>query len=210
MAELNRFISFEGIDFSGKSTQIKLLVAELEQYGHRVMLLREPGGTLISEEIRKILLNREHMHMTDICETLLYSAARHQLLTEKIIPALLAGNFVIADRYVDSTTSYQGHGRRIPMDFIQQLNKTATENTLPALTFYLDVDLETMKERRRMRAGDVDRLENQKDDFYKRIRTGYLDIARRNPERFITLDGKLPVNEIQKRIWEFVRHKFSL
>lgn len=210
MAELNKFISFEGIDFSGKSTQIKLLVAELEQYGHRVMLLREPGGTLISEEIRKILLNREHMHMTDICETLLYSAARHQLLTEKIIPALLAGNFVIADRYVDSTTSYQGHGRRIPMDFIQQLNKTATENTLPALTFYLDVDLETMKERRRMRAGDVDRLENQKDDFYKRIRTGYLDIARRNPERFITLDGKLPVNEIQKRIWEFVRHKFSL
>jgi len=210
MAELNRFISFEGIDFSGKSTQIKLLVAELEQYGHRVMLLREPGGTLISEEIRKILLNREHMHMTDICETLLYSAARHQLLTEKIIPALLAGNFVIADRYVDSTTSYQGHGRRIPMDFIQQLNKTATENTLPALTFYLDIDLETMKERRRMRAGDVDRLENQKDDFYKRIRTGYRDIARRNPERFITLDGKLPVNEIQKRIWEFVRHKFSL
>lgn len=210
MAELNKFISFEGIDFSGKSTQIKLLVAELEQYGHRVMLLREPGGTLISEEIRKILLNREHMHMTDICETLLYSAARHQLLTEKIIPALLAGNFVIADRYVDSTTSYQGHGRRIPMDFIQQLNKTATENTLPALTFYLDVDLETMKERRRMRAGDVDRLENQKDDFYKRIRTGYLDIARRNPERFITLDGKLPVNEIQKRIWEFVQHKFSL
>ena len=210
MTDLIRFISFEGIDFSGKSTQISLLVAELEKQGYTVLLLREPGGTRISEEIRKILLDRKHMQMTDVCETLLYSAARHQLLTEKIMPALLAGNFVIADRYVDSTTSYQGHGRQIPMEFIQQLNKTATENTLPAITFFLDIDLETMKARRRLRAGETDRLENQKDLFYKRIRNGYLDIAAQNPDRFIKLDGKLPINEIQARIWEFVQHKFSL
>ena len=210
MSDIKKFISFEGIDFSGKSTQIRLLVNELEKNGFNVMLLREPGGTRISEEIRNILLDRIHLDMTDVCETLLYSAARHQLLTEKIIPALAAGNFVIADRYVDSTTSYQGFGRQISMVFIQELNKLATENTLPTVTFYLDIDLETMKERRNLRSGETDRLENQKDEFYSRIRNGYLDIAGNNPERFIKLDGKLPINELQKRIWEIVQHKFSL
>ena len=210
MSDIIKFISFEGIDFSGKSTQIRLLVNELEKNGFNVMLLREPGGTRISEEIRNILLDRIHLDMTDVCETLLYSAARHQLLTEKIIPALAAGNFVIADRYVDSTTSYQGFGRQISMVFIQELNKLATENTLPTVTFYLDIDLETMKERRNLRSGETDRLENQKDEFYSRIRNGYLDIAGNNPERFIKLDGKLPTNELQKRIWEIVQHKFSL
>ena len=210
MSDLNRFVSFEGLDFSGKSTQIKLLTSKLEQAGQNVLLLREPGGTQISEKIRTILLDKKHMGMTDVCEVLLYSAARHQLLAEKIIPEIAFGNFVVADRYVDSTTAYQGYGRQIPMAFIRELNKIATKDTMPAVTFYLDIDLETLKLRRNDRASETDRLENQDDSFYERIRQGYLDIAKLNSGRIIMLDGNLSVEVLQKKIWEFVQRKFYL
>lgn len=210
MSDLNRFVSFEGLDFSGKSTQIKLLTSKLEQAGQQVLLLREPGGTQISEKIRTILLDKKHMGMTDVCEVLLYSAARHQLLAEKIIPEIAFGNFVVADRYVDSTTAYQGYGRQIPMSFIRELNKIATKDMMPAVTFYLDIDLETLKLRRNDRASETDRLENQEDSFYERIRQGYLDIAKLNSGRIIMLDGNLAVEVLQKKIWEFVQRKFYL
>ncbi len=203
------FISFEGIDFSGKSTQIKLLTEALENVGQKVLLIREPGGTEISEKIRTLLLDKNNMKMTDVCEVLLYSAARHQLVSEIIKPALDKGVFVIADRFVDSTTAYQGFGRQIAMPFIKKLNLIATEEILPFITFYIDIDIETLNQRKISSGLEVDRLESQKDIFYKRIRKGYQKIADLNKSRIITLDGTNNVEKIKKNIWEIVTTKFS-
>lgn len=210
MTNLLPFISFEGLDFSGKSTQIKLLTASLQNIGRDVMLIREPGGTVISEKIRSLLLDKNHMKMTDVCEVLLYSAARHQLVSEKIQPALKKGIFVIADRYVDSTTAYQGYGRQLPMPFIKQLNMIATEELMPSITFYLDINMDTLKERKKASVAEIDRLESQKDLFYERIRKGYLKIADKKRSRIVILDGTFSVEQLKKEIWEFVSSNFSL
>ncbi|MCK5346262.1 MAG: dTMP kinase [Candidatus Heimdallarchaeota archaeon] len=210
MTNLLPFISFEGLDFSGKSTQIKLLTASLQNIGRDVMLIREPGGTVISEKIRSLLLDKNHMKMTDVCEVLLYSAARHQLVSEKIQPALKKGIFVIADRYVDSTTAYQGYGRQIPMPFIKQLNMIATEDLMPSITFYLDINMDTLNKRKKTSGAEIDRLESQKDLFYERIRKGYLKIADKKRSRIVILDGTFSVEQLKKEIWEFVSSNFSL
>ena len=210
MTNLLPFISFEGLDFSGKSTQIKLLTASLQNIGRDVMLIREPGGTVISEKIRSLLLDKNHMKMTDVCEVLLYSAARHQLVSEKIQPALKKGIFVIADRYVDSTTAYQGYGRQIPMPFIKQLNMIATEDLMPSITFYLDINMDTLNKRKKTSGTEMDRLESQKDLFYERIRKGYLKIADKERSRIVILDGTFSVEQLKKEIWEFVSINFSL
>ena len=210
MTNILPFISFEGLDFSGKSTQIQLLTTSLQNIGREVMLIREPGGTEISEKIRSLLLDKNHMNMTDVCEVLLYSAARHQLVSEKIQPALKKGIFVIADRYVDSTTAYQGYGRRIPMPFIKQLNMIATEELMPSITFYLDINIDTLNERKKASGPEIDRLESQKDLFYEQIRKGYLKIADLNKSRIFILDGTFSVEQIKKDIWEFVSSNFSL
>lgn len=133
MLDTSRFISFEGIDFSGKTTQIQLLRNKLDQIGKKVTVLREPGGTLISERIRDILLDERNKNLTDVCELLLYSAARNQLVVEIIRQELAAGNFILADRYVDSTTAYQGYGRQLPLDFIHNLNQLVTQGTMPSI-----------------------------------------------------------------------------
>ena len=210
MTNLLPFISFEGLDFSGKSTQIQLLTASLQNIGRDVMLIREPGGTVISEKIRSLLLDKNHMKMTDVCEVLLYSAARHQLVSEKIQPALKKGIFVIADRYVDSTTAYQGYGRQIPMPFIKQLNMIATEDLMPSITFYLDINMDTLNKRKKASGAKIDRLESQKDLFYERIRKGYLKIADKKRSRIVILDGTFSVEQLKKEIWEFVSSNFSL
>ena len=210
MTNILRFISFEGLDFSGKSTQIRFLMHSLQNIRQRVLLIREPGGTEISEKIRSLLLDKKHMGMTDICEALLYSAARHQLVSERVIPALNNGMFVIADRFVDSTTAYQGYGRKIPMPFLKKLNITATEEILPAITFYLDIDIHTLNERKLIRNTETDRLENQDEIFYKRIRKGYLKIAELNKSRVVTINGTNRIEEIKKEIWRFVSEKYHL
>jgi len=174
MVNKTRFISFEGIDFSGKTTQVVLLKEKLEAYGENVLVMREPGGTTISERVRDILLDKDHLEMTNICEILLYSAARHQLVYEKISKELQSGNFVIADRYVDSTTAYQGYGRKIPMNFVKHVNRIATNGLMPNITFYLDLDLLELRNRIKKYKGSVDRLETEGNEFYQRIRKGYL------------------------------------
>ena len=204
------FISFEGLDFSGKSTQITMLIDSLKRAGQDVLLIREPGGTEISEKIRSLLLDKNHMKMTDVCEVLLYSAARHQLVSEKIKASLDHGTFVIADRYVDSTTAYQGYGRQLPMPFIEQLNFVATEDLMPSITFYLDIDLNTLNQRKKSRNTETDRLESQESVFYERIRKGYLKIAELNTSRIVVLNGTLNIEKIKNTIWEFVSEKFSL
>lgn len=199
-----RFISFEGIDFSGKSTQIELLKKKLMENGQEVMILREPGGTRISELIRDILLDKKNLSMTATTEMLLYSAARNQVLNEKIIPVLEKGTFVIADRYVDSTTAYQGYGRQISMDLIQQINHVATNDFLPSLTIFLDLPLQKMEERQKKMNNEIDRLESAGSDFFLRVREGYLKIADKNNKRFHVLEADKDINTIANEIWELV------
>lgn len=210
MVNKTRFISFEGIDFSGKTTQVVLLKEKLEAYGENVLVMREPGGTTISERVRDILLDKDHLEMTNICEILLYSAARHQLVYEKISKELQSGNFVIADRYVDSTTAYQGYGRKIPMNFVKHVNRIATNGLMPNITFYLDLDLLELRNRIKKYKGSVDRLETEGNEFYQRIRKGYLKIAEHDKDRVVIINAKKEINKIHTEIWEFVRKILNL
>lgn len=205
-----RFISFEGIDFTGKSTQIMLLSKWLSGRGHRVHVVREPGGTEISEKIREILLDRKNLAMTAVAEMLLYSAARNQLLNEKIKPALQKEEFVIADRFYDSTSAYQGYGRGISRELINDINRIATEGTEPGTTFFLDLSLEDWKKRKQKIKSEPDRLENAGIEFFKNVREGYLEIARQNPHRFIILDANREIQELEKIIREFVQNRIPL
>jgi len=210
MIENQKFISFEGIDFSGKTTQIELLQKKLESEGSTVQVLREPGGTHISEKIRDILLDKDHQEMTDLCEVFLYSAARNQLVNEQIIPELNAGNFIIADRYVDSTTAYQGFGRHLPLELINNINQAATEGLLPGLTFFLDIDPATVSKRRQKRNSAADRLEISGDKFYDRVHKGYHKMAELEPERIKIINAENSIDNIFNEIWEFVSLKLDL
>ncbi len=209
MIDNSKFISFEGVDFSGKTTQINLLTEQLEQRNEQVVIIREPGGTVISEHIRKILLDKDHNEMTDICEVFLYSAARNQIVNEKIINELSKGNFVIADRFVDSTTAYQGFGRRLPMDLIRDINQAATGGLLPGLTFILDIDPEEVLERIKTRNTGKDRLESAGDKFYQRVYKGYHKIAELDPIRVKIINARNTVEQINVEIWEFVASKMN-
>ncbi|TFH01140.1 MAG: dTMP kinase [Calditrichales bacterium] len=172
-------------------------------------MIREPGGTVISEQIREILLNRDHAEMTDICEVFLYSAARNQLVVEKIVPELEAGNVVIADRFVDSTTAYQGAGRGIHLDLIRDINRAATSGLLPGITFFLDIEPAKMAERKKSRNAQADRLEESGMTFYHRVREGYQQIASLDPQRVKVIDADLGVKEIENIIWEYVSLKLN-
>jgi dTMP kinase len=209
MLDNSRFISFEGIDFSGKTTQIDFLTSQLEQMGKKVLIIREPGGTTISERIRDILLDNNHKEMTDLCEVFLYSAARNQLINEKVIDQLRKGNVVIADRFVDSTTAYQGFGRRIPMDLIRDINRAATGDLLPGLTFILDINPEQVLDRKKQRNIKIDRLEASGNDFYERVHKGYHKIAELDPIRIKLIDATQSIDKIKSEIWEFVAQKMN-
>ncbi|MCD6375401.1 MAG: dTMP kinase [Caldisericaceae bacterium] len=195
-----RFISFEGLDYSGKSTQIRLLEKYLQERGHRVFPIREPGGTVISERIRDILLDKKHMNMTERCEIFLYSAARVQLVQEKIIPLLKEGYFILADRYVDSTTAYQGYGRGLDLQMVEQINQAATFGLLPGTTFYLRLQPEEIADRIPQSGRELDRLEAAGQDFYQRVFQGYEILAEKNKKRFYVIDANLSVEQIHQII----------
>ncbi len=198
--DTQRFISFEGLDFSGKSTQIKRLEKFLKERGHRVFTIREPGGTAISEKIRSILLDKAHMNMTDRCEIFLYSAARVQLVQEKIMPLLKEGYFILADRYVDSTTAYQGYGRGLDLQMVEQINKAATFNLLPGTTFYLRLLPEQIAERTKNSGREPDRLETAGLEFYRKVFQGYEILAEKNKDRFCVIDATLSIEQIHQII----------
>lgn len=204
-----RFISFEGIDFSGKTTQINLLEAYLTGRGFHVYQVREPGGTQISERIRDLLLDKTHLHMNERCEIFLYSAARSQLVTEKILPLLDKGYFVIADRFVDSTTAYQGYGRNLDLEMVQQINRAATLNLLPGTTFYLELDPEAAEQRRQISGRETDRLEQAGLDFFKRVYNGYKKIAEQNKGRIVLLNAADSVAAIHERIIKIIESKIT-
>ena len=200
------FITFEGIDGSGKTTQIELLQEKLIQKGHEVAVFREPGGTRISEEIRSILLDA-NSKIDPITELLLFSAARSQLVAEKVIPLQQSGSIVILDRFYDSTTAYQGYGRSsISLRDIQELNEVASHRIKPDLTFYLKISLEAA--RKRTEKLEKDRMELAGDDFYRKVIKGF-DALSVSEERFITLDATAPPQEIHDQIWDQVLNRLS-
>ncbi len=199
------FISFEGIDFAGKSTQIQLLKAYLEKQGQEVFILREPGGTSISEAVRHILLDHRSNGMSAIAELFLFSAARTQLISEKIIPMLQNGAWVLADRYVDSTTAYQGFGRQLEPEMVEAVNRAATFGLLPGLTVYLELPPQAAVLRREQRGTGSDRLESSGIEFYQRVFDGYKHIAARYPDRFQVFDATKDVFEIHAGIVRLIR-----
>lgn len=190
-------ITFEGIDGSGKSTQISLLKEELTKKGHRVEVFREPGGTDVSEMIRGMLLNPE-IDIDPITELLLFSSARSQLVAEKVLPLLKENVVVILDRFYDSTTAYQGYGRRsIPIDQIDQINATATHGLKPDITFYLRLTPETAAER--TKNFEKDRMEQSGDSFFKRVYDGFESLSKSEP-RFKTIDAEQDIEAIHAQI----------
>lgn len=205
--KLEHFISFEGIDGSGKTTQIKLLKKHLENKGYEVYELREPGGTVLSERIRDILLDKQYTNMSDRAEMLLYSAARNQLLNEKIIPLLKSGYFILADRFVDSTTAYQGYGRQLDLEMVHQVNLAATYGILPGITFYLEISPALSQQRLKMSSKQVDRLEDQGIEFYERVFEGYRALSQTFAHRMYRLDGSEPVESVQRKIRSIVDKK---
>jgi len=198
------FITFEGIDFCGKSVQIDRLIARLKENQIPYILLREPGGTIIAEKIRDILLSKENEKMSPLTEYLLFSAARAQLIREKIMPALEKGKVVISDRYYDSSTAYQGYGRGIDVNTIHRVNSFATSSIKPNLTFFIDIDIEEMEKRKKQAHQKLDRMEDQKRTFFEKVRNGYLKIVKQESERFHVIDGKRTINSIAEEIWEQV------
>jgi dTMP kinase len=194
------FISFEGIDFSGKSTQLELLKDHLVDHNKKVEILREPGGTEISEKIRRILLDNKNEEMVAEAELFLFSASRAQLVREKILPYLEKGIYVITDRFHDSSTAYQGYGRGIPLEVVNKIHQLAIGETIPDLTFFIDIPVGIANERRRKKSKiKLDRIEIADSEFYNRVRNGYLEIARKE-ERFKVIDGTQTIETIQNQI----------
>jgi dTMP kinase len=201
------FISFEGSEGSGKSTQIQLLADYLTRTGIKPVLVREPGGTAVGESIRHLLQHSvEGRDMSAECELLLFAASRAQLVREKILPALAAGEIVISDRFLDSTTVYQGVARMIPAKIVDAINRFAAGPRLPDITFLLDMDaVQAHKRTSNRRSGDPDRMEEQPVEFYEAVRRGYLDLVLNCPDRIRLLDASKPEQEIAKEIQETLR-----
>lgn len=202
------FISFEGLEGSGKSTQVGLLGSHLMEEGKDIVVTREPGGTRIGELIRNITHNRENVDLTAVSEAYLMAAARAQIVREIIRPALIDGKIVIVDRYVDSSIAYQGFGRELESNKIWELNKLAIEDCLPDLTILLQISPETGINRRNG-SEKIDRLDLQQKDFYERVSRGYQTIASQNRGRFVIIDGDRGIEEIAGEIWRIVKKKIS-
>jgi len=194
------FITFEGIDKSGKTTQAKLLAEDLELRGYRVILTREPGGTEVAEKVAALLKDPSNRELQPIAELFLYMASRSQHTLSLIIPSLKEGKTVISDRYSDSTLAYQGYGRGLDRGLIGELNRIATSGLTPELTILIDIPPEVSAERMRLSGVPPDRLEEEGLGFLSRVREGYLHIAESEPGRFIVIDGMGDVSEIRSEI----------
>ncbi len=204
------FITFEGPDGSGKSTQAGRLADRLRATGLGVLSVREPGGTDTGERIRQLVQHTPSQE--SLCaeaETLLFAASRAQLTRQLVLPALAAGTWVVCDRYADSTAVYQGYGRGMDLDAIRAINRMATADTEPDLTLLVDVTVETGQRRRAARhAGEAaayDRMENQARDFHERVRAGYLAWARQFPARIRTVDGERDADAVAQEIWTMTK-----
>jgi dTMP kinase len=203
------FITFEGSEGSGKSTQAERLAAHLERWGVTYILTREPGGTPIGESIRELLQFAPHnSDMTAEAELLLFEASRSQLVREIIKPALDRGMCVIADRFFDSTGVYQGAARKLDREMIERLNAFAVGDCVPDITFVLDVDAATAQSRMQREPRKADRMEQQPAEFYERVRQGYRELAISEPKRIVLINGLRGADEIETEIWAIVAERF--
>ena len=208
MRTSRHFFSLEGIDGSGKSTHIEKLAAALEADGYSVVKLREPGGAKVSERIREILLDPAFKGiMSDKAELLLYNAARAQVIKEIIQPALDAGKIVIADRFAWSTYAYQGYARGLGAELVQKLTEITCDDCFPELTVILDLTVERSRERTARRSEAPDRLEQEKADFFERVRQGYLAAARNFPDCVSVIDVDRPFEEVSADLIKLVKSR---
>lgn len=198
------FISMEGPDGSGKTTQIELLKTYLTEIGYdEVIITREPGGTVISEAIREIILNKDYTEMSYMTEALLYASARAQLVSQVIKPALDAGKAVISDRFVDSSAVYQGMARGLGVEQVYDINAHAIQGIMPQLTIHLDLPA-TVGISRKKDQKELDRMEMEAVDFHEKVAQGYRDLAKLAPERIRTIDATQSIDEIQDQIRQYV------
>ena len=204
-------ISFEGSEGSGKSTQIAHLAERLTDIGYDVVTVREPGGTEIGEQIRNIIVhNSKGEEMCPETELLLFAAARAQLVRESIVPALLRGAIVLSDRFLDSSTVYQGIGRNLALGPVNHINHFAVGNVMPNLTIVLDVPTRVSLQRIHQRASDLpDRMERENIDFYTKVREGYLLLAKELPDRLIVISGADKESNVKKAIWAAVKPRLN-
>ena len=203
-----KFVSFEGIDGCGKSTQANILIDTLNHNSFKTKHVREPGGTPISEEIRSVLLNNKNLSMANRAEALLMCASRSQLTKDVIMPSLKSGYWVVADRYADSTLAYQGGGRNLDNKWLIELNRMATYDIKPDLTFLIDIDVDEAN--KRMKKNSTDRIESVGVDFQSRIRTKYLELAENYSDRYVVINGKLSIDDISKRVIKELLDRFNI
>jgi len=197
------FVTFEGTDGSGKTTQIKMLYEFLQEKGYVVLLTREPGGTSISDSIRELLLDPKNSEMKPETEVLLYAASRAQHVREKIIPALAQGKIVLCDRFVDASIAYQGYGLELPLDEIVNINRFATGGLQPDLTYFLDLPSEVSRERLEKRFSvyeGPDRIESKPAEYHEKVKQGFAAICREYEERIVKIDAARDIESIQEEI----------
>lgn len=201
-----RFITFEGIDGCGKSTQIQRLARQLELDGRKVLAAREPGGTALGESVRRIL-RRSGEEISAEAEMFLFAACRAQLVRNVINPALENGVWVVLDRYLDSSLSYQGYGRALGVDLVRRINEPAVAGVRPDLTILLDLPFAVAKKRRGWRRAD--RIEREQQEFHERVRQGYLAIAAQEPQRWRIFDATLERGELFQLIWAELKRRLA-
>ncbi len=199
------FITFEGLDFCGKSTQVQLLEKYLLDNDKKVKIIREPGGTPISEKIRDILLDKKNSEMSIETELILFSGSRSQLVNQVILPALKNNYYVISDRFHDSSIAYQSFGRKIPLEFVEELQRFVIGKAVPDITFFLDIPIdEVVKRKSQVKKMELDRIELSQMDFYERVRKGYLYLSEKE-KRFRTISGRLSKEEIHDFILQEIK-----
>ena len=201
-----KFITVEGIDGCGKTTQAEYIIDGLVEVGLSAKLVREPGGDPISESIRKLLLHAEES-MSDRAEALLMIASRAQLTDKVILPQIIDGKWVVADRYADSTVAYQGGGRGLSVKSLSDINHFGTYTLKPDLTFFIDISVEVANTRMSVAR---DRIESEGDDFQQRVRDQYLMLSKSEPDRVIVINGEQTIEEIKIEIWNHINSKFNL
>ena len=206
---MSLFITFEGPEGSGKTTQIKRLTEHLRGRGCDVLTVREPGGTPISEQIRAVLHSLNNREMQPRTEILLYCAARAQLVGQVIRPHLQSGGVVLCDRYADSTLAYQGYGRRLDLQTLRMILDFATGGLAPDLTLYLDIDVEAGLKRKKIGGDEWNRMDDLDVEFYRRVRNGYLQMVGQDPARWVVVDAARSEETIAQEIWERVKKRLA-